>query len=246
MPLHQPSGTEPEVALAYDLFPGDPDAPVLAYCHGLFSSRQGFRAEMIRRWCAQEHWTWLGFDFRGRGDSSGSLQDLTLTHHIEDVDAILDVLPQGTRPVLFGSSLGGLAAAWYAALNPDRVRSCVLVAPAFSIVADLLRDAGPEGRRQWKRDGKLHLKTERIDLELDHAIVEDQGDYPMELLYEVYETPTLIAHGRNDAVIPCTRSLDFARRVAPGLVDLHLFANGDHQLHAHMEAIMMLVERFVS
>jgi pimeloyl-ACP methyl ester carboxylesterase len=246
MPVLQVQGTGRPVELAYDLISGEQDAPCLIYAHGLFSSRKGFRAEMIRRWCEKKGWPFLGFDFRGRGDSSGTHRDITLTRHLEDLDAILRVLPEGTLPVLFGSSLGGLASAWFAALNPDRVAACALVAPAFSIVANLLVEAGPENARRWKRQGTLRFQNDRMDLELSHEIVEDAGDYPDALLHSAYRTPTLVAHGMQDAVIPYQRSVAFAESVEPGLVDLHLFADGDHQIHGCMPDVMDLLERFVT
>jgi pimeloyl-ACP methyl ester carboxylesterase len=246
MPDHLFTTSEGESRLAYDTVDGEPDAPRLVYCHGLFSGRSGFRANVIRGWCETKGWGFLGFDFRGRGDSSGSQRDITLTKHLEDIHAILDVWPGEPRPVLFGSSLGGLTAAWYAARHPDRVAACVLVAPAFSIVADLLARAGREGARAWKRDGKLELTTDRGEkLVLDHHIVADAGDYPEAYLPTIYATPTLIAHGMDDATIPWERSLAFARAAPPGLVDLHFFGDGDHQIHAQMGEVMALTETFV-
>jgi pimeloyl-ACP methyl ester carboxylesterase len=154
-------------------------------------------------------------------------------------------VPEETRPVLFGSSLGGLAAAWFTALNPDRVAACALVAPAFSVVANLLVEAGPEKARRWKEQGSLRFQNDQLDLELSHEIVEDAGDYPEALLYSAYRTPTLVAHGMRDAVVPYQRSLAFAEGVQPGLVDLHLFGDGDHPLHGCMPEVMDLLERFV-
>lgn len=246
MPNHLFTTDEGESRLAYDAVDGAPDAPRLVYCHGLFSSRVGFRANVIRGWCETKGWGFLGFDFRGRGDSSGTTRDLTLSKHIEDIHAILDLWPGEPRPVLFGSSLGGLAAAWFAARYPERVSACVLIAPAFSIVADLLAQAGREGAATWKREGKLALRTDRDELlDLDHHIVADAGDYPESFLHSIYATPTLIAHGMGDATIPWERSLAFARGVSPGLVDLHLFGGGDHQIHEQMGEVMALTEAFV-
>ena len=239
------TGPDGPVTLAYDLDPGDPAAPTVVYCHGLFSGRNGHRATTIRAWCREVDWSLLRFDFRGRGDSSGSVRELTLTRHLEDLEAVLGVLPEKVRPILFGSSLGGLAAAWFAACHPDRVAACALVAPAFSVIDTLLVEAGIEDAARWKRDRVRRLRKDETDFELDYAIVEDAGGYPERLLHSTYRTPTLVAHGTEDAVVPVRRSVDFAERVRPGLVDLHLFAGGDHQLHGCMEEILALLAGFV-
>ena len=224
MPEYCVPDSSPPVTLAYDLIPGRPGAPVLVYCHGLLSSRNGTRAGMIREWCERRAWTLLAFDFRGRGDSSGSVEDLTFTQQIQDLDAVLDVLPGETRPVLFGSSLGGLTAAWYAALHPGRVRACVLVAPAFSITAGILADIGLTGAQHWKTEGRRQFEGDREGLVMNHGFMEDAADYPEALLQASYRTPTLVVHGMKDETIPFDRSVEFVEKVPPGLADLHLFA----------------------
>ncbi len=245
MPEYRVPDSSPPVTLAYDLIPGRSDAPVLVYCHGLLSCRTGTRAEMIRGWCERKAWTLLAFDFQGRGDSSGSVENLTFTQQIQDLDAILDVLPGGTRPVLFGSSLGGLTAAWYAALHPGRVRACVLVAPAFSIVAGILADIGLTGMQQWRQEDRRQFEGDREGLVMNHGFVEDAADYPEALLYSSFRTPTLVVHGMKDETIPFHRSVEFVNKVPSGLADLHLFAEGDHQIHDFMEEVLTLMETFV-
>lgn len=241
---HRFSAPGGPVTLAYELDAGAPGAPAVVYCHGLFSGRNGQRATTLRAWCRKVDWWLLRFDFRGRGDSSGSIRELTLTRHLEDLDAILGVLPAGVRPILFGSSLGGLAAAWFAALHPDRVAACALVAPAFSIVDNLLLEAGPDRAARWRRERVLRLEKDDTAFELDYGIVEDAGHYPEPLLHSAYRTPTLVAHGMADAVVPYARSVAFAEGVRPGLVDLHLFAGGDHRLHGFMDEILALLAAF--
>ena len=245
MPETMNPDPESDPGLAHDVHPGRSDAPTLVYCHGLLSSRNGIRAEMLRRWCKGKGWPLLTFDFQGRGDSPGSLEDITLSRQLEDLDAVLKVLPAGVRPVLFGSSFGGITAAWYAALHPDRIPACILVAPALGFVSNLLKDAGLERAREWRQTGRRVFEGDRAGLTVNHGLVEDSADYPEALLMASYRTPTLLAHGMKDDTVPCRRSVEFMEGVRPGLVDLHLFAGGDHRIHAYMEDVLMLAETFL-
>ncbi len=226
--------------LAYDLEPGAAGQPTLVYCHGLLAHRQGTRVDLIRRFCVERRWTLLRFDFQGRGDSSGTLTDLTLTRQIDDLAAIFRVLPDGCRPLLLGSSYGGLTSAWFAGLHPERVAGCVLIAPAFGFVPGLLRRVGLAVAQRWRRDG-VHRFEPPIDLPVHYELVRDGGGYPDELLAQHLTVPTLIYHGTEDDAVPVERSLAFARG-ATGPVDLRVFQGADHLLHPQMPEILALTE----
>ncbi len=57
------------------------------------------------------------------------------------------------------------------------------------------------------------------------------------------ETPSLILHGSDDAVVPCQLSRSFAERVES--VELLEIAGGDHRLTANKEALFQDMWSFV-
>ncbi|MEM7198843.1 MAG: alpha/beta hydrolase [Planctomycetota bacterium] len=242
MPVIDVVGTS--TRLAYDLQPGDPAAPTLVYCHGLLSSRGGERADMLEQWCAARAWSCLRFDFQGRGGSSGSLADITLSRQLGDLGAILGLLPDGARPVLFGSSFGGLTAAWYAAQHPEQIRACVLLAPAFGFIDALLTKAGLTGALHWRDTGTLEFEA-APGVAIHYDLVADAAGYPDLLLAQSLRTPTLVFHGRDDPTVPYKRSVAFAE-AADAVAALQLFRHGDHLLYPEMPQILGQVDAFVN
>lgn len=77
----------------------------------------------------------LRFDYRGTGDSSANIEDITLSDWLEDVETAIEELKEtaGTRTVhLIGLRLGGLLAST-AALKPKlKVKKLVLWDPIIS------------------------------------------------------------------------------------------------------------------
>src|SRR4051812_29487541 len=76
--------------------------------------------------------------------------DLTVSRMLAQIDA----LAEGEDLVLFGSSLGGFAAATWAATRPDRTRALVLLAPAFDLAPRWAARMDPGELERWRRSGR--------------------------------------------------------------------------------------------
>jgi pimeloyl-ACP methyl ester carboxylesterase len=75
------------------------------------------------------------FDRRGTGLSDPIVASFSLEDRVNDLLAVLDAVGL-ERAVLLGSSEGAAAAAYFAALHPQRVSALVLYAPLMVAVAD--------------------------------------------------------------------------------------------------------------
>ncbi len=108
--------------------------PAVVFAHGFGSTRGGEKSIAFEDECTRRGWAYAACDFRGHGDSGGTMLDLTGSRLIEDLDSVTRAVTQRTGGPLFlvGSSMGAWTAAWLAALNPQRIRACGLIAPAFS------------------------------------------------------------------------------------------------------------------
>lgn len=210
-------------------------APAVLFAHGLGSTRHGEKATALEAECTRRGWGYAAIDFHGHGDSNGTLLDLRGSRLLEDLDAITQfVYERGHESIfLVGSSMGGWAAAWFAALYPQRVRACAMIAPAFRFL-DWPRLSEAE-RQRWKRTGRLRIVNEWIDLELDYGLHAEACEYPFEQLCERFATPCLITHGMKDDTIPYTSSIEFTERCAATEMQLTLLKNGDHRLNTCKE-----------
>ena len=93
------------------------------FIHGLISSGQGFKANLLRSIFPDI----LTPDFPGDLD--------------ERMSKLEGILADGDHHILIGSSFGGLMAALYACAHPDSVQKIILLAPALSYYA--FADAPP-------------------------------------------------------------------------------------------------------
>ena len=218
----------------------------VVWLHGVGSTRGGEKADAVRAECQPRGWAFVGFDFRGHGESSGTLLDLRPSRLIEDLRAVRQFLAARghTRLGLVGSSMGGFAAAWFARENPDAVAGCVLLAPAFGFLERRWNPLSEAERAAWQRTGRLRLASEWLDVEVGYGLAEERERFLPRDLPVGWRTPALLFHGLVDESVPETDSLDFVRNVAYPQVELRLLKDGDHRLTAYKAEIAEETARF--
>jgi pimeloyl-ACP methyl ester carboxylesterase len=207
---------------------------VVIFMHGFMSTQTGEKASQFRELLVSRGITYITFDFRGHGQSSGTMRALTGTHLLEDCHAVIEqCCAPHHRIILIGSSMGGWVASWYAAQHPERISAIMLIAPSFVIGQWILKNLTPEQVTAWAESGVLAFSNEYGHVELGYGFVQDMEHYPVTELYRCYRTPTLICHGMNDDIVDYRQSLNFQQHCASTDVDLVLLKNGDHRLTAH-------------
>ena len=232
LPIAASPLTTPGLAVRLDRpLQGEGDVAVL-YLHGFGSQQDGEKANFFRQQALAAGLAFCSFDFQGHGASGGSLFDVTLSRNLADIEQVHRyVADQGfPRVVLFGSSMGGASALWYAARHPDTVAAAVHIAPALGMAEGLRQLAGPEGMAQWKEEGRFALATELVRCDVGWSLVEDLERYPNEDLYRRYRTPTLLFQGRHDTSVDWRTVVRFAVDCRFEGIEVHLIADGDHRL----------------
>jgi len=206
--------------------------PVVLYLHGFGSRQDGEKATYFRERAVGEGWAFCSFDGRGHGDSDGALRDLTMTRNLEDVAAVHAWLRERghERIVLFGSSMGGATALWHVARAPAEIVAAALVAPAVGMAAEMERWAGPERLARWERDGVVRYASEVVESDLRWGLIEDLRRFDLAELAAALRTPTLIFQGQRDTSVEWRDVAAFAALARPGIVELRLYADGDHRL----------------
>jgi hypothetical protein len=141
------------------------------------------------------------------------------------------------KVTLFGSSFGGLLAAMYAHLHPEKVNQLILIAPALHFTPEFITQTLSTSLSKWKVNRETlvdHYRfNERIPLEF--SFIQDLKENPVPT-FSATEFPvqTLIFHGNHDETVPPTWSVDFAH--SNPKVKAHIL-NGDHQLLDQKERI---------
>jgi pimeloyl-ACP methyl ester carboxylesterase len=207
------------------------DAAVL-YVHGFGSLRSGEKAQALEAACTRRGWTFAAIDFRGHGESSGTMLDLRCRTLLEDLDRFHQHLADLGIPRLYpvGSSMGGWAAAWFAVRHPETVSACVLLAPAFDFPRGLWDRLDEAQRLAWYQTGRLRVQNEWIDQEVNFGLIEEADRYAAGELIAAWRTPLLIFHGMRDDVVPYARTVAVVEQMKYPGIEVRLFKDGDHRL----------------
>jgi pimeloyl-ACP methyl ester carboxylesterase len=228
------------------LHPGRVGAAAVLYVHGFGSVRGGQKATALEAACSRRGWTFAAFDFRGHGDSPGSLLELRGSGLQDDLERIAAYLAgRGVSRLLpVGSSMGGWAAAWFALRHRDLVPACAALAPAFDFLGRWWRRLDEAARRAWRQTGRHRVRNDWLDVEVGYGLVEERELFPAERLAAEWATPLRVFHGLRDDTVPHGDSLAFVERATCPDVELHLFKGGDHRLRGFEDDIAEAVCRF--
>lgn len=242
------SDDDPRSYVSYERMDAVPPPRATAvFLHGFMSDQSGEKAVRFREELSSRNVEYITFDFRGHGSSSGSMRELTGTRLLEDLELIIGRLCRSDLPLaLIGSSMGGWVASWYAALHPERVAACVLIAPAFRFDDLLCRDAGSERLARWEAAGSIAFENQYGGAELGYDLVRDFARYRVDDLKRMLRAPTLILHGVRDEAVDYRDSIDFVTSAAHHDIELVLLKDGDHRLTSQKDLLAHRAAMFLS
>jgi alpha-beta hydrolase superfamily lysophospholipase len=211
--------------------------PVVVFLHGFASSKHGSNRCYVR---VAESLIKVGiaalrFDFRGSGDSEGSLSDITFEDLLSDAVTVLEHLKvlQGvdnTRIALFGASLGGTIAI-LTALRVPYIKALALWAPVAS-------------GELWYQDF-LVQHPEYIHIEPEKALNSYRGNelhpqfkaqFAQMFAYKTFPLlhplPILHMHGEKDTIISTAHQEAFRHASLPTQFNLRFvkYPHGQHSL----------------
>ncbi len=219
----------------------------ILYMHGFGSRQDGEKATFFREKALGAGLAFCSFDFQGHGQSGGGMRELSLSRNLADIGRVHGYLrAQGFRHIiLFGSSMGGASALWYAALHPEDIRAAVHIAPALELESGLARLAGEAGMASWERDGVFRLEHELGAFDLGWTLIEDLRGFDPERLKDRYQTPTLLLQGRHDTSVSWRSVLDFAAGCPFGGIEVHWIGDGDHRLLPFLDHLWAITHSFL-
>jgi pimeloyl-ACP methyl ester carboxylesterase/DNA-binding CsgD family transcriptional regulator len=228
--------------LEYDL-----DSPVWAHWLTFFS----------------DHFRFIRYDERGCGMSDWDVKDISLDRRVTDLETVVEAADLSEPFTLLGISQGASVCLSYAVRHPERVARIVLCGGyargalkrgdadarrMYEAITDLARLWGsdnpafrqvftsrfiPEGTdEQMRWFNELCQKT--IAPELAPELMRARGETDVTALLSQVKTPTLVLHGRNDAIAPLSEGRFLASEI-PGAQFVELDSR-NHVLLAHEAA----------
>jgi pimeloyl-ACP methyl ester carboxylesterase len=215
---------------------------------GFKSDMRGTKAEVLAAHARRTGRSCIRFDYSGHGESAGAFTDGTISHWLDQAEAVFEAHAAGPR-VLVGSSMGG----WIALLlarrlirsgRPDRLGGMILIAPAADMTQDLMWNSyGEEFREEVMQLGKYERPSDYSDepYVITRALIEDGKQHLM--LDEGLEVPcpVRILQGEDDPDVPWQHGLKVYRALKGEDVTFELVKGGDHRLSTQRD-LALLVE----
>jgi len=207
-------------------------------CHGMLSSRASDKHVAICEALAARSVLSLRFDFAGRGESEGRLEDLSFHTELEDLDAAMLMLEARTdRIALVGSSMGGAVAVLHAARRPHVLGVAALAAVARPMALEERLAPSGSGPRS-EREGMVEV---RPGLRVGPQLFRSARQVDVIAAARSLQCPLLVVHGGRDEVVPADQARELFDAASRGRLELlagadHLF--GDPEDRARLVALV--------
>jgi alpha-beta hydrolase superfamily lysophospholipase len=204
--------------------------PCVIASHGLFSSKDSEKYIVLGERSSRRGLAFLRFDFRGFGESGGTVSESTVSGRLGDLNVAIEFVKSHSRigaPVgLMGSSLGGYISLLTAATRDD-IRAVVTWATPFTLA----------GLAERRGEGEMTSLGEDFFNDINaHNLALNLPKVPN----------CLVVHGDRDELVPA----EHAQMIYQGLKEpkrVEIIEGGDHLLTRpeHREkAIEMTLEWF--
>lgn len=235
--------TLPDGRLAYQRLVGEKNSPGIVFLGGFASDMTGTKATYLAERCAAAKISFLRFDYRGNGQSSGDFKDYTIGSWFADTCAVLDQLTEGPQ-IIVGSSMGGWLGLKLTLQRPERVKALIGIAAAPDFTEDLLwAQLKPEQRSAVERDGFIHDGHAPITLKL----IEEARQHLLLRAKINVTCPVRLLQGMKDDAVPWQHALRISENITHGDVQANLIKDGDHRLSRDqdLEVLWRTVEEFL-
>ena len=202
------------------------------------STRNGTKSDEILARARRRGQGFARVDFRGHGDSGGNIDSITISGLIADIAAVVSHVGPC---VLIGSSMGALAAAWFAATDyraagsAGDVAALVLLSPALGYLPEMTR----------KTDSYELRRSDETLMTLQEKTLRDAKKYDESMLPRAIHVPLLVIHGGADRTVPRARSEGFCRDVPHRDKEFWLIEGGSHSLNEDVGMVLDRVESFL-
>lgn len=201
-------------------------------CGGFRSDMAGTKAAALDEWAESTGRSFVRFDYRGHGESSGDFTDGTIGLWRDDALLVLDQTSDGPM-VVVGSSMGAWIALLVALARPGRVRGLLLVAPAVDFTEALIWERLPEdARAALARDGVWLRPSEYADEpdRITRRLIEEGRRHLLLGGPIPFDGPVRILHGLTDQTVPWQHGLRTAEALSSTDVTVTLVKGADHRL----------------
>ena len=173
------------------------------FIHGLKSDMNGKKSIYFNKYCKNKNYSYLCFDFRGHGKSSGNFIDFGIGDWFSDLKRLIKYL-NINQSTLVGSSMGGWVAMLYALNYPKKVSKLIGIAPAPDFTKELIWKSLTSKEKQKINSNKIVTRKVSKDFSYSYSpkLFINSKNFFVKDMKKKYIGQTILFHGGQDQSVP--------------------------------------------
>ena len=204
-------------------------SPGIVFIHGLNSNMEGKKAIFIEKYAKINKLSFIRFDCRGHGKSSGNFEDFTISDWKKDLFDIIDNLTKGPQ-ILIGSSMGGWLMLLAAKSKKRKISGLIGLAAAADFGKDLFNSLSTKNKHDIKTKGitKYTYKGFAYYLTKEFFIHCTKNKILNKKIR--FNKPVILIHGNKDNIVKDTMPIKIMKRLSSKNVQIKFLKSSDHSL----------------
>ena len=173
------------------------------FLHGLLSDMNGAKSKYFSNFCKKNNYSFLCFDFRGHGKSSGCFTNYGVGDWYNDLFKLIKFL-NIQNITLIGSSMGGWVAMLYALNYPKKVSKLIGIAPAPDFTKELIWKSLTSKEKQKIKSNKIVTRKVSKDFSYSYSpkLFINSKNFFVKDIKKKYNGQTILFHGGQDQSVP--------------------------------------------
>jgi len=211
-------------------------SPGIVFIHGLNSDMEGKKAIFIEKYAKKNKLSFIRFDCRGHGKSSGNFEDFTISDWKKDLFDIIDNLTKGPQ-ILIGSSMGGWLMLLAAKSKKRKISALIGLAAAADFGKDLFNSLSIKNKQDIKTKGitKYTYKGFAYYLTKEFFIHCTKNKILNKKIR--FNKPVILIHGNKDNIVKDTMPIKIMKKLSSKNVQIKFLKSSDHSLSSRTDLI---------
>ena len=211
-------------------------SPGIIFIHGLNSDMEGKKAIFIEKYAKKNKLSFIRFDCRGHGKSSGNFEDFTISDWKKDLFDIIDNLTKGPQ-ILIGSSMGGWLMFLAAKSKKRKISGLIGLAAAADFGKDLFNSLSTKNKHDIKTKGitKYTYKGFAYYLTKEFFIHCTKNKILNKKIR--FNKPVILIHGNKDNIVKDTMPIKIMKKLISKNVQIKFLKSSDHSLSSSTDLI---------
>ena len=211
-------------------------SPGIVFIHGLNSNMEGKKAVFIEKYAKRNNLSFIRFDCRGHGKSSGNFEDFTISDWKKDLFDIIDNLTRGPQ-ILIGSSMGGWLMLLAAKSKKRKISALIGLAAAADFGKDLFNSLSIKNKQDIKTKGITKYTYKGFAYYLTKEFFIHCAKNKILNKKIRFNKPVILIHGNKDNIVKDTMPIKIMKKLSSKNVQIKFLKSSDHSLSSSADLI---------